>query len=93
MSTAYEQASIAGISMSLQFVDPVNSSAIDTLLHVDKNKIRQVICNLLSNALKFTAACDSSDKSVIVEMSYLFNSSMGSPLYQTRGCGTADLCQ
>ena len=71
--------------MSLEFVTSADDSSVGAmLLYVDGNKITQVIRNLLSNALKFAARCNSAEKRVAVAVSVVPNS-VSSRLYQTYG--------
>ena len=76
--------------LSVDFVSPVDDSAADAVLHCDGKKITQVVRNLLSNALKFTAKCDSVDKRVIVKVSILTGLT-SSRLHHSR-CGNLEVC-
>jgi signal transduction histidine kinase len=53
METFKVPAIAAGLTMSLHFHD--NLSCGNVFLHVDAPKIRQVIANLISNAIKFSS--------------------------------------
>jgi signal transduction histidine kinase len=77
--------------MSLDFVEADDDFATCAVLHVDGNKITQVIRNLLSNALKFTASCNSAEKLVAVKVSYV-SSSVSGRLNQGASCCSLEVC-
>ena len=74
----------------LEFGSLINDSAADVVINCDGKKITQVVRNLLSNALKFTAKCDSVDKRVIVKVSILTGLT-SSRLHHSR-CGNLEVC-